>query len=109
MNNFKVVEIIDANTIRVSPEWLWSDNEGPDSGDKIKILGLDRPVNDEYFKSILTTILLDKEVELVNPEVVKKENDQIEIACNVIIDKTDLMYYFTLMNPKTKQKEFAYH
>jgi hypothetical protein len=110
MNNFKVTEIIDANTIRVQPSWAFVDESGKEITDnRITITGIKSEANDPYTKHILYALLMDKEVELVNPRILAFDKHQKPIlSCNVLIGKTDITYYFAQPSSKEK-KEFAYH
>ncbi len=59
MNDFKVVEILNANTFRVEPSWQLSLNGGNNFiGDKIVVRGLDVKKNDSDAKMRLEKILL---------------------------------------------------
>lgn len=108
MNTFKVTEIIDGNTVRVSPIWGF---EGPDgkeySDNKVRVLGLASAADNELTKFTLSVLLLNKEVELVNPEVVAWDRDRPIIACKVLIDKTNVTYYFT-ENSNQSNNKYAY-
>lgn len=97
MSDFKVIEIIDAVTIRVSPGWIFrGDGEGNVwEGDRVVISNLAIPKDDVYAKLRLSTLLNGKEVDLYTPVIVDPDNRKDSVvACYVYIDKTDVTYYF---------------
>jgi endonuclease YncB( thermonuclease family) len=64
---FKVVEVIDGDTFKVSPGWEWQGN----TGDTVRVHGYNAPEEGEpgydSAKSKLKGMLLGKEVELKTP------------------------------------------
>lgn len=110
MINFRIIEIIDANTIKVEPGWSFTDTSGREFSDnKVKILGSNISPSDEYAKHRLSSLLINRDVELVNPKIIENNvNGAPVIACNVIVDKTDISYYFPEYSSKTK-REVEYH
>lgn len=93
MSGFKVIQIINANTIRVEPNWVIESPDGTElSDDKIKITGLD--VNDNNVQVInrLNSFLLNQYVEPYNPKIISGHTAQIE--CKIYLSKTDILYYF---------------
>lgn len=105
MNNFRITEIINGNTVRVSPGWIIAnglDNEER-TGNEIRIKGLDSHPDDKYAVLRLSSFILHKEVELSNPELIENPLpvDGI-VLCTVLIDKTDIVYYFPEFNKKNK-------
>ena len=94
MSTFKVIQILDANTIRVSPHWKLATAEGEMVDDKIKIFGLNSASSNEYVRLRLESFLLNKEVELINPQMLNNDSSPAPITCTVLIDKTDITYYF---------------
>lgn len=64
---FRVVEVIDGDTFRVSPPWQWQGRRG----DIVRVLGYDAPEEGEpgYWeaKDKLTRLIFGKEVELRDP------------------------------------------
>lgn len=105
MSAFKVIEIINANTIRVEPKWSFVNSIGQDFSDnKVKILGVADDPDNRYIKHTLSSLLMNREVELVNPVIIGNPQERHpEIACNVIVDKTDVTYYF----PEIVKKQYA--
>jgi len=97
---FKVLEIIDEYTIKVSPNWAWVTPEGKNLiGDKLRINGYIIPssYNKTYAKEKLSRLLINREVILKNPQVINESN--IKISCRVFIDNIDVSHYF----PEYKQ------
>jgi len=57
---------------------------------------------------ILSTLLLNREVELFNPKYnIENANLPPEVTCNVIIDKSNVSYYFEGISPTPKRKKFS--
>jgi len=108
MNTFQVTEIIDGNTVRVSPSWAFETPEGQEYSDnKVKILGLGSDAANKLTEFTLDVLLKNKEVELVNPKIVAWDKTRPIIACKVLIDKTDVTYYFS-KNSDKPNSQFAY-
>jgi hypothetical protein len=110
MKNFKVAEIINANTIRVSPKWHFLDASGrPISDDKIRILGFNVSPDDKYAQNRLTSLLMNREVDLVDPTIISENvGRNAFIGCYVLLDGTDITYYFPEYHSKSK-KEVVYY
>ena len=90
---FKVIEIINGNTIRVAPGWIW----GEYAGSIVKITGYDlTEAYDSFAINKLNTLIKDKVVELkkvVSAE--KKEEPKNDILnCAVILNDVDISQYF---------------
>jgi len=89
-NKFKVTEIIDGNTFRISPGWKWNDKKG----NTIRPMGYDTPEKGspgyQKTKEKLEQLLLDKEVELKNP--IKLSYNRL--LCDVFIDNHNLKDFF---------------
>jgi hypothetical protein len=85
---FKVTDIIDGNTIKVSPGWKWKEV----LGDTVKVFGYRQPTTEEleFTKSKLITLIDDKIVELKNP----KEINGPTITCSVFLNGIDISQYF---------------
>lgn len=101
MSKFKVIEIVDSITIKVAPDWVLAvTGDTPDlSGNKIIVKGLVVPFGEESkVISRLNTLLLNKEVDLLNPLIISHEGDGFveppSVSCNVFLDSTDVTYYF---------------
>lgn len=96
MATFKVIDIIDGNTIKVS-SWKWREY----SGKRVRIVGYnipDRDVYPTYAKDKLKTILEGKTIELkgvigVERPVPDKLNDDL-IKCSVFLDEINIANYF---------------
>jgi hypothetical protein len=93
---FRVTEIINANTIKISPRWAW---EGY-AGEFIKIKNFNTTSVDvsNFIKTKLSNLLLNKEVELKNPtNATKGANNNDEITVNVYLNGVDISVYFPEM------------
>ena len=88
---FNVVEIIDGDTIRVSPKWTWNGREG----DTVKILGYTTPVETRQAIAIerLNNLLKNKHVELRNAQNFVSPQSSA-IACRVYLNGVDVSKYF---------------
>jgi len=95
MSTWQVIEILSANTVRVAPGWTVTLNGQLLSDDKVRISGLNVPFNNDYVRHRLTSFLLHKGVQLLNPTPLEnRDATQAQISCNVILDGTDITYYF---------------
>ena len=109
MSNFKVTKIIDADTIQVQPSWAFVDDNGAEiTSNEVAVFGIDKMVSDEYAKHILQVLLINKEVQLVNPAIrgVNKVGKP-KLVCTVLIDNTDISYYFSESVSSKPQRELA--
>lgn len=65
---YKIIEIIDGDTFKVSPEWKWNAHT---SGTLVRLNGYNAPEKDQEgyreAKEKLENLILNKEVELKNP------------------------------------------
>jgi len=97
MSNFTVIEIIDSQTIKVSPSWQLTYKDGTMfMGDKVKIRGLDRD-NDPLVKSRLQRLLVDvkTDINFKSPELINSDNHKdAVVSCSVYLAKTNILYYF---------------
>jgi hypothetical protein len=97
---FKVVEIIDARTIKVFPRYYFEYKvaKSPDkinlTGDLVEIEGIVAKKDDSYFKFSLSNFLLEKEVELVNARVYEDTSKERKVSCTVLLDNMNVLYYF---------------
>jgi hypothetical protein len=104
---FKVIEIIDADTIKVSPIWIWKKEDGSTlQGDTLRIWGYFIPPTgtsaSQYAKEKLIKILLNQMIELKNPRIISKpdfipilESDKKpQIACDVYLNDVNIILYF---------------
>ncbi|MEC4049575.1 hypothetical protein OX284_009060 [Flavobacterium sp. SUN046] len=93
---FKVIKIIDGETIQVQPNWEWTAPDGENLvGDTLKINGYkiqNIDMHSNYATDKLKTLLIDKIVVLKNPKRLKNENTKI--SCSVFINDIDVAYYF---------------
>lgn len=87
---FKVIEVIDGDTFRVSPNWKWNDEKG----DIVRPNGYNTPekgeVGYESTKNKLERLILGKNVELKN--VIKLTYGRL--LCDVYIGGENLASYF---------------
>lgn len=98
MTTFKVIEIIDGDTIRVTPNFQWTAPTGQNIvGDKLRILGYILPLKQTYgytyAKQKLEKLLLNKFVILKNAQYINELGIQWT-ACEVLVDNVDVSYYF---------------
>jgi hypothetical protein len=96
MSTFKVIEIPNATAIVVSPQWKLTLADGREMIDnKVRIAGLNTAPANEYVRLRLESFLRDKDVELLNPQVLNSNDPSTAlISCTVLVDKTDITYYF---------------
>ena len=95
---FKVIEIIDGDTIKVKPFWVWHKA----TGDIVRICGYEKPkdgIEQEFSKNKLTNVLLNECVQLKNPECAIDE----ALACSVLLRGINVSKYFPeFQNKKEK-------
>ncbi len=97
MSNFKflVTNIETPNVIRVSPNWGLRIPEGIEiNGDIVIISGIPSHGFSDYLKFRLSSLISGKEVELINPVVYKTPDNTYTVNCNVLLNGTDISYYF---------------
>jgi hypothetical protein len=98
VKKFKVVEIVDATTIRVNPTWTVKKSDGSSVvGDLIMVSGLPEIPNDQAVKRRLTIVLLNKDIEAYNP--IFTTNKLAPIECSIYIAKKDVVYFFPELCP----------
>jgi len=98
MGDFKVVEVVNATTIKVSPQWKFPKADGtPLTGDLIKISGLDVPDTIEWVINRLKILLLEREIEAFTPTITV--NQMAPIECRVFLSETEILYYFPEYQP----------
>ena len=89
---FKVVEIVSATTVRVSPEWTLDElTDKEQSGDLVKINGIRVAEDTAWVKRRLTLLLENRVVRLFNP--IETSNPSM-IQCNLFLDGNTITYYF---------------
>ncbi len=88
--SFKVTEVIDGDTFKVTPNWEWKGQ----SGDTVRPNGYDTPEKGERGYDQATTklnnLILGKEVELKNPITFTYGR----LLCDVYINGKNLKDYF---------------
>jgi hypothetical protein len=85
---FRVLEIINSTTIRISPNWKWVDV----SGYVVQIVGYTKPHHEieDFIQTKLIALIHDKEIELKKPI----EINNGEIRCSVYLNQVDITVYF---------------
>ena len=87
---FKVTEVIDGDTFKVSPGWKWNDKEG----DTVRANGYDTPEQGQpgyqEAKEKLEKLILGKDVELKNPIKITYGR----LLCDVYIGGKNLASFF---------------
>lgn len=83
---FRIIEIIDGNTFKVEPRWMWNGKEGG----IVKSNGYDAPAagQPEYDELLaeLKRLLSKKEIELRNPKRISFG----QVLCDVFVDGKSL-------------------
>ncbi|MFT3677288.1 MAG: hypothetical protein QM781_15435 [Chitinophagaceae bacterium] len=98
MGDFKVVEVVNATTIKVSPQWTFPRADGtPLISNLIKISGLDLPDTSEWVIDRLNILLQDREIDAYSPSITV--NHMAPIECRVFLSGTDIVYYFPEHEP----------
>jgi hypothetical protein len=106
MYKFKVIDIVNATTIRVRPEWKFELDNGKEIyGDTISIAGLPADENNEWVKRRLQSFLVNQKVSPCYARLVAGTNDKVE--CVVYVSGTDVVYYFPEFTQKKKRNKFA--
>jgi len=98
MNDFKVTEVIDSNTIRVEPFWEMEYNGHLYSGDRINVRGLEGLKEIPAVKERLKKILIGTKLELSidSPELINYSNTKDSIvSCSVYLGQDNVFYYFS--------------
>lgn len=97
MSDFKVINVIDSNTIQVSPSWQIEFNGHIYSGDKINIRGLEGLKDIPQISDRLNKILIGTNQKLVfdSPELIDYDNETNAIvSCSVYLGQDNVVYYF---------------
>lgn len=98
MAAFKILQVVDGETIKVIPKWSLTTPDGTKLiGETLKIKGYDlsNSLNKEYAVDKLKKLLTNKELILKNPQVLDKVNVlNAKISCNVFVDDIDISNYF---------------
>lgn len=89
---FVVNKILDADTIQISPRWGWENY----AGDKIKIKGFNifKDHTSQFIIDKLSSLLLNKEVELKNPSNPISHDGNDELTAKVFLGGSDISVYF---------------
>ncbi|KRB55909.1 hypothetical protein [Flavobacterium sp. Root186] len=98
MAAFKILQIVDGETIKVAPKWSLTTQDGTKLiGETLKIRGynLSNSSNKNYAVDKLNKLLTNKELILKNPQVIDRSNiTDAKIICNVFVDDVDISNYF---------------
>jgi hypothetical protein len=100
MNEFRVIDVIDGDTIKLSPGWNWKLSNGDTlKGDTIRIFGYHLPPEGSYgfnfAKEKLKKLLLNQNITLKNAMVLPlNESKNSKIACKVLLNDVDIASYF---------------
>lgn len=98
MTTFKVIDIIDGETIKLASNFKWNSPHGRIMvGNTVKINGYNLPPKDtfayNYVKEKLELLLKNKMVVLKNPILFKGLEGE-SIICDVFIDNINVVSYF---------------
>lgn len=87
---FKVFEVVDGDTFKVTPKWKWRNQ----SGNAVRPIGYDTPEQSEQgfteAKSKLTSLILGKDVEIKNVKSISYER----LLCEVYLNGINIAEYF---------------
>lgn len=103
MSDFKIVNIIDGNTVQVYPAWQIDLKNTPLSGNKIFIRGLEGLQDNQLVKKRLEKILINasEKITLDAPEVIEAtDHENATVSCSVYLSRTNIVYYFPEFVPK---------
>lgn len=97
MVTFKVIEVIDSTTIKVSPNWECKTKSGIFGGNRVKVRDLSGLTGESIVFTRLNQLLINSKIgiELIAPELVDGsiQNDAV-LSCNVYVGQTSILYYF---------------
>ena|ERR1051326_8732391 len=96
---FRVIRVIDADTIQVYPNWLWNGQQG----NIVRVYGYSSPTDPHVQASArgkLNNILQNQLVELKNPFIAPSNNviAQPQLVCRVFRNTVDVSRYFPELN-----------
>lgn len=99
MADFKVIDVINGDTLKLSPGWTWRLNdESTIKGETIKIVGIKLPIRESYEFSFtvekLKKLLLNKEITIKNPVVLPEKTNDALIAGRIVLNDVDVANYF---------------
>ena len=97
MAEFKVIEVVDGETIKTLPTWNWKNRDGKQlSGETVKVRGYNIDSKDKsaiaLAKARLENLLLNKYISLKNP--VELPGDKRQIECMIFLNDVDISTYF---------------
>lgn len=95
MTTFKVIEIINAWTIKIDQKVKMISSTGNEIiSDRIRITGMTSFIDDVYVIRRLESLIKGKQVKLAYPVDNSLMDFRTPIACRVFLDNTDIVYYF---------------
>jgi hypothetical protein len=100
MISFKVIEIMDFDTIRVSPAYILErkGSRFQKKSDLLKLRGMPKTdsVNVEIIKNRLNTLLINQEIDLRAEQIIQSSanEDNILVGGDVYLSDTNILYYF---------------
>lgn len=90
---FKVTKILTPNTLEIASRWAWNEYAG--NTVKIKGFNISDTQTGAFIINKLSSLLLNKEVELKNPSnPVKNTNNNDEVTVSVYLNGVDISVYF---------------
>jgi len=98
MADFKVIDIINGDILKLSPGWTWKlSDDKTINGETIKISGIHLPIRESYEYSFtvekLKKLLLNKTITIKNP-IALSETDGVLIAGRIVLNDVDVADYF---------------
>ena len=95
-SSFKVALVINGDTIKVSPNWVW----GNSTGNVVRVIGysISTDVEAEWGKGKLEKLLSGESVELKNPAM-----RNMELCCEVYLNDVNIARYFPELQRKNKK------
>jgi hypothetical protein len=93
MEQFKVIEVLNGDQIKVSPQWAWQGEEG----DIVVVFGYTTPQKGmegfEFAKKKLQKLIEGRMVELFRPMLFSKYGKD-KLVCSVYLDGIDIANFF---------------
>ena len=102
METFKVVAVRDGNTVEVAPEWEFKN----ETGVYVQARGYNAPKAGKAamsFEQRLSTLLLNREIELKSPEGVQRNR----LVCDVYYNGVNLAEHFSEYQEQLIEEEAA--
>ncbi|MES2397379.1 MAG: hypothetical protein V4549_15320 [Bacteroidota bacterium] len=107
---FTVKEVVNGDEIKVEPEWSCEDNDGNlIVGNHVIVFGYRTPqfgmAGYEFAKKKLEALTQGKEIELYNPQFLKRFGEKI--VCSVYLDDVDIANYFPEFKSNSSLKNYT--